>query len=39
MSCTAAMVNSHAAVSTMKGFNFGVGFGLLLVRNEVSKSL
>ena len=33
------MKNSHAAVLVRKGFNYGVWFGLLLVKNKVSKSL
>jgi hypothetical protein len=33
------MVNSHTAVSTRKEFNNGVWFGLLLMKNEVSKIL
>ena len=38
--CNAVMKNSHASVSTRKGLNFdGVWFGLLLMKNKVSKSL
>ena len=36
--CNAAIESSHAAVSTKKELNSGVWFGLLSVKNEVSKS-
>ena len=32
------MKNSHAAVSTKNGFDYGVWFGLLPMKNEASKS-
>jgi hypothetical protein len=36
--CNAAMKNSHAAVSTKKGFDYGVWFGFIANENKVSKS-
>ena len=32
------MQNSHAAISTRKGFNYGVWFGFIVNENKVSKS-
>ena len=32
------MKNSHTAVSTRNGFNYSVWFGLLSMKNKVSKS-